>query len=100
MTDFSKWLLGLLKALFQPVWEFLTDLFISLVELVLNAFSALISAIPVPGFATQGLSSLLAAIPADVWFFAGHFRLTECFAVLGVGATFRLTRKFATLFQW
>lgn len=100
MSDFSKWLLELVKALFQPIWDFLTDFFISAVELILQAFAAIVTAIPVPGFATSGLGSLLAAIPSDVWFFAGHFRLGECFAVLGVGATFRLTRKFATLFQW
>lgn len=100
MSDFSKWLLGLVKALFQPVWDFLTDFLIAGVELILQAFAAIITAIPVPSFATSGLGNLLAAIPGDVWFFAGHFRLGECFAVLGVGATFRLTRKFATLFQW
>lgn len=100
MSDFSKWLLGLVKALFEPVWDFLKDFLVEAVDLVLQAVAAIIAAIPVPGFVTSGLGPLLSAIPADVWFFAGHFRLGECFAVLGVGATFRLTRKVATLFQW
>lgn len=100
MSDFSKWLLGLVKALFEPAWDFLKDFLVEAFDLVLQAVAAIIAAIPVPGFITSGLGPLLAAIPADVWFFAGHFRLGECFAVLGVGATFRLTRKVATLFQW
>lgn len=100
MTDFSKWLFGLIKALFEPVWNFLTDLFIATAELVLNALAGLITALPSPGFASSGLGPLLASIPSDVWFFAGNLRIGECFAVLGAGAAFRLTRKIATFFQW
>lgn len=100
MTDFAKWVLDLVKALFLAVWNFVLDAFIAVVDLLLQAFATLIAAIPVPSFASTGLGPLLASIPGDVWFFAGHFRLTECFAVLGLGATFRLTRKVATLFQW
>lgn len=100
MTDFAKWLFDLLKALFQPVWDFLTDLFIAIAEMVLTALAGLIAALPAPGFASSGLGPLLASIPSDVWFFAGNLRIGECFAVLGVGASFRLTRKIATFFQW
>lgn len=100
MSDFAKWLFDLVKAIFIAVWNLVLDLFIEALDLVLDALAAVITAIPVPAFATSGLGPLLAAIPGDVWFFAGHFRLGECFAVLGVGAAFRLTRKVATFFQW
>lgn len=100
MTEFSKWLLDLIKSIFKVAWDFVLDLLIQGFELILQAVAAIIAAIPVPSFITNGLGPLLSSIPGDVWFFAGHFRLTECFAVLGLGATFRLTRKIATLFQW
>lgn len=100
MTKFAEWLLSLIKDVFKAGWNFVLDAFIAVVDLGLQAFATLIAAIPVPTFASSGLGPLLAAIPGDIWFFAGHFRIAECFAVLGVGAAFRLTRKFATLFQW
>ena len=78
----------------------LTEEDVHKLDLILQAVAGIIAAIPVPSFISSGLGPLLGSIPSDVWFFAGHFRLTECFAVLGLGATFRLTRKVATLFQW
>lgn len=100
MTDFANWLLGLIRSILTAIWDLVLDAAINIFDLVLTALATIIAAIPVPGFASAGLGPLLASIPADVWFFAGHFRLTECFAVLGAGATFRLTRKMITLFQW
>lgn len=100
MTDFAKWLFDLIKAIFKTAWDFIIDLLVEGVDLILQAVAGIIAAIPVPSFISSGLGPLLGSIPSDVWFFAGHFRLTECFAVLGLGATFRLTRKVATLFQW
>lgn len=100
MTDFAKWLLGLIKALFQPIGEFLTDLAISILEGILTALGGIIAALPAPSFATAGIQSTLNAIPGDVWFFASHFQIGACFAVLGAGFSFRMLRKAATLFQW
>lgn len=100
MTDLAQWLLGLVKALLTAIWDMILDAAINIFDLVLTALATTIAAIPVPGFASAGLGPLLSSIPGDVWFFAGHFRLTECFAVLGAGATFRLTRKMITFFQW
>ncbi|MDR1996480.1 hypothetical protein [Azonexus sp.] len=100
MSDFANWLLVLIKYLFTAVWDFLVDIVVELVDLILTAFLALISAIPVPSFASGGLGSILAGIPSDVWFFAGNFRLAECFAILGAAMSFRLARKVLTLFQW
>jgi len=100
MSDFSNWLVDLVKSIFSAVWDFIIDIVVSLVESVLHAILSLISAIPVPAFARDGLSSAFSAIPPEVWFFAGHFRLGECFAILGSAVTFRLARKAVTLFQW
>lgn len=100
MTKFAEWLLQLIKDGLKAAWDFITDLVIGLVELLLQAVLALVSAIPVPAFMSTGLNTVLGNIPSDVWFFAGHFKLTECMAILGAAVAFRLARKAVTLGQW
>ena len=100
MTDFANWLLGLVKDVFKAVWDLIADAFINVLELLLQGILAVLSAIPVPAFMSSGLSSAMGQISGDVWFFASHFRLAECLAILGAAVVFRLTRKLVTLFQW
>lgn len=100
MSAFADWLLALVKDIFKAAWDFLSDIFISILELFLQGFLTLITAIPVPSFVTSGLGSALSGIPSDVWYFAGHFKFAQCFAILGAAFTFRLLRKVVTLFQW
>lgn len=101
MTDFAAWIFGLVKALFLAFWDFLQDLFIAILDLLLTALLVVFKALPLPDFLhTGGLQTLFSAIPGDVWFFASHFRLGECMAMFGAAITFRLARKAATLFQW
>lgn len=100
LIDFAKWIIDLVKALFLAVTDFIKDIFVTLAEIVFQALLAIIQAIPVPQFASTGLSSTLAQIPSDVWFFASHLKFTQCFAILSAAFAFRLARKVATLFQW
>lgn len=101
MSEFAKWLLSLVKALLEPIWNWITDLFISLAEMVLTAFAAIIKAIPAPSFlSSNGLGAAFAQIPSEVWYFASHFKFGPCLAVLGAAVAFRLTRKLVTLGQW
>ena len=101
MTKFAEWLLGLIKALFKAVWDFLVDIAIGLLELILQAVVGLIGIIPVPSFMQGGgLQGLFTNLPPDVMYFVGHFKLGECLAILGAAVLFRLTRKALTLFQW
>jgi len=100
MSDFAAWLFQLVKDWLEAFWNFLTDIFISILELLLQAVLALFSAIPVPAFMTGGFSSALSAISPDVWYFASHFKIGQCMAILGAAVAFRLARKALTLFQW
>lgn len=100
MSAFADWLLQLVKDAIKAAWDFITDIFISVLDLVLQAVLALLSALPVPSFMSGGLSSALGQISGDVWYFASHFRISECFAILGAAVAFRLARKALTLFQW
>lgn len=99
MSDFAAWLVGLVKDLLKAVWDIVVDLAIEIVDLVLAALLVVVSALPVPSF-TGGFANALSGISPGVWFFASHFRIGECLAVLGAAFAFRLARKAVTLFQW
>lgn len=100
MRAFADWLLELVKKAFDAAWDFITDIFVSILAAFLDAISTLLGALPVPSFMSGGLSTVLGQISPDVWFFASHFKFSQCFAVLGAAVVFRLTRKVLTLFQW
>lgn len=100
MTELANWLLQLVKDIFTAVWTFISDAFINILELLLQGILAVLTAIPVPSFMSSGLGSAMGQISGDVWYFASHFRLGECLAILGAAVLFRLTRKALTLFQW
>lgn len=104
MSDFATWLFSLVLALFQPAWDFISDLFIALFEIVLLAISQTFSLIVVP--CSMAVNSALSfntqfsKVPSFVWYFAGHLDLSGCFKILSCAIIFVLVRKFATLFQW
>lgn len=101
MSEFAEWLVGLVKEFIKAIWDFFTDIAISIVDGILTALLGLINLIGVPGFmGTGGFQTLFNAIPADVLYFISGFRLGECFAILGAAVAFRLARKAVTLFQW
>lgn len=97
----TGWLFELVIKIFEAVWDLLTDILIFIFDLILSAFAAVITAIPAPSFLSQNsLTSLLGAMGPDVMYFVGAFNLPQCFAILGVGFMFRMTRKIFTLGQW
>lgn len=100
MSKFAEWLVGLVKEAFTALFTLLLDLVIEAFDLLLTALSAIMAAVPLPQFATQGIGSLLANIPPEVWYFAGPLKIGECFAVLGAAFSFRMLRKILTFFQW
>jgi len=100
MTEFANWLLGLVKDFFTAIWDFVADALINALELLLQGIVTVFTAIPVPAFMSSGLGTAMGQISGDVWFFASHFRLGECLAILGAAVVFRLLRKAVTLFQW
>lgn len=104
MSKLAEWFIGLIKALFQPIWDFLVDLVIGLFELFLTALTQAFSLVVVPCFMSVGsalsMSAAFAKIPSFVWFFAGHLDLTGCFKILSCAIIFVFARKLLTLFQW
>lgn len=108
MTDLAKWLLDLVKALFDAIWDFLGDVFIHIVEFVLLAVSKTISLIVLPCFASvtsagsalQGAFNSIAGTAPAIMYFAQYLHLDQCFAMLSCAIIFVFVRKAVTLFQW
>lgn len=103
-----EWLSGLTDwfvVLFQGLWndgvEFLNDFWIGVVQQILSIIANMIVSIPVPSFISNySLGQLILSIPPDVLYFVSYLRLSESFALIGAGVSFRLARKVLTLFQW
>lgn len=93
-------LIGWLRGLWDAFVAFLTDLPVVILDGALSAIAALIEAIPVPAFLQSGLGAYLSGIDPAVLYFLSRSGLTEGFALLGAGLTFRLLRKLFTLGQW
>lgn len=100
LSEFTQWLINLVKSFFDALWNFVVDAFVGIVELIVTALVALVSAIPVPSFMTMGLQSIYGQLDPAIIFFLSASGLPGALALLGLGYSFRLIRKFATLFQW
>ena len=71
-----------------------------MVTMILTAFLGIVQTLTPPAFVAGGLQGIINSIPGSVWYFASHFQLGPCLALIGTAYTFRLARKAATLFQW
>ena len=100
LSEFTAWLLDLVKAAFTALWSFVVDAFIGLVELLVGAIVGLISLIPVPAFLSGGLQSLFGQLDPGIVYLLSASGLPAALAILGTGYAFRLVRKVVTLFQW
>jgi hypothetical protein len=102
MGEFATWLVGLIKTLFLAVWNFIVDIFVNIVELVLVAVHSLISLIPSPSFISQSdwLAQLLSPLPPFALFLVSQLHIPEALAIVGTGVMFNLARKLVTLGQW
>ena len=80
--------------------QFLTELPMKILDGVLDALVALVSAIPAPdGLADKNLGQFIEGIPY-VPYFLDKSGFGECLALIGAGVAFLMVRKVVTLFQW
>ena len=100
LTDFTTWLLALIGSVFTDLWHFVKDAIISVFDLVTQAAVAIISAIPVPGWLSGGLSGLWGNLDGSTQWLLGQAGVPAGLAIIGAGFAFRLTRKLLTLGQW
>ncbi|MCG7563336.1 hypothetical protein [Pseudoalteromonas sp. McH1-42] len=73
---------------------------LELLDLLLQGFRLVFSAVEPPDFITSGLGSVSGAISPDVAYFLSATGFSDALAIVGLGYTFRITRKLLTLFQW
>lgn len=100
LQQFTEWLLALISKLFSGVWDFLTDLFLALLDALLKGVAEIIAAIPVPDFIQGGMQSFFSGVGGDIVYVLGAVGLPQALAIIGAGFGFRITRKLVTLFQW
>lgn len=100
LKDFTEWLLKLIAKLFTAVWDFVSDLFVSILSSVLDAFTALIAAIPMPPWLTGGLGQTFGSMDSGVLYVVSQCGIPAALAIIGAGYAFRILRKIFTLFQW
>lgn len=100
LEDFTKWLLDLITKLFAAVWDFTTDIFVSILGAMLDAFVALIALLPMPAWLTGGLGSVFGSMDSGIVFVVTQCGIPAALAIVGAGYVFRLARKIFTLFQW
>lgn len=91
-----KWL----ESLWTDFIEFVTYIPIELLDLLLTAISSLVTSIPVPDFASNGLSMVVGELPPTVRWAMDQSGFTEALVIIGAGVVFRMLRKIFTLGQW
>ncbi|PJL12859.1 hypothetical protein B9Y72_08725 [Stenotrophomonas maltophilia] len=101
VTAITTWAKEQITSLWADFSDFMTDLQIDFVELVLSFVKAIVYLIPAPDFLSQ-LSFCAMLNSAGPWtaFIAAQLRVGEAIAVLTAALVFRLVRVFLTLFQW
>jgi len=100
LAELTQWLLNLVRSIFAALWDFVTDVVISILELIINAFVGLVSLIPVPDWLSNGLASAWSGMDSGVLYVVTQCGVPAALAIIGGGYAFRLARKFFTLFQW
>lgn len=102
LSSLSAWFVDLVKSIFSALLTFVHDAVLWAFDGFLTALAALIAAIPAPSFLSGGLNvgSMLSGMPAFTLFVLNQLNIAACLAVISAGITFRLIRKFTTLFQW
>jgi hypothetical protein len=100
LAEFTSWLLSLVVRFFSALWDFVTDAFINLLDLLLSALVALFGLIPVPAFMSNGLQSMFSALDPGIIYFANATGVFVGLGMVGAAYVFKLGRKVVTLFQW
>lgn len=100
LKEFTTWLVELVKKVFTAVWDFLSDLFVSILGTVLDAVVAMIASIPLPGWLSGGLGQTFGSMDPGVIYIVTACGIPAALTVIGGGYAFRMLRKIFTLFQW
>ena len=107
LNDLLDWLAEQWQAFIDWCYEVILFILNGLMWLVLQTFERMLEGfrfifamIEPPQFISGGISQFSSAIHADVGYLLGATGFDAALGIIGIGYTFRLTRKVLTLFQW
>lgn len=106
MTDWlhkiSDFFISLIKSFFTALLDFVHDAVVWVLDQILTAIAALITAIPTPTFmqGNNNFGTLLGGLPPFALYVVNQMHIGDGFAIIGSGVIFYLARKLFTLGQW
>lgn len=84
----------------DSLWNMLVDFVKFIFGKILDFFLYLLNLIPFPEFVSNGLNDTFNLMPDSLVYISSRLSFPEALAIFGIGVTFKITRKFLTLFQW
>ena len=107
LNDLIDWFAEQWQAFIDWCYEILVFLLNALMWLTLQTFEKLLEGfryvfamIDPPQFIQSGIGQFTSTISPDIGYLLGATGFSEALGIIGIGYTFRLTRKVLTLFQW
>lgn len=101
LSKLTGWIAYAIQTVFTALITLLKDLVTFVLGVVLGLIKSAIASIGVPSWLTQySMGSVLSQAGSTVGFFMSELQIPLALTLIGLGYTFRLLRKFLTLFQW
>lgn len=101
LGDLTDWLLGIFKQIWDAFVQFVKDIFLFILDFVMQVVTWILSNIPVPDWLTQySLNSILGQAGPTIGWVAHEMQIGQAMTLIAAGYAFRLLRKLLTLFQW
>lgn len=101
LSSISQFFVDLVKSFFGALFDFLHDIAITTLDLLLSGVVSVLSLIPAPSFlANSNINTFLGNLPAFALWGIGQLNLPAAFGILLSGFLFRMARKLLTLGQW
>ncbi|MET3148424.1 hypothetical protein [Xanthomonas phaseoli] len=101
LTDFTTWLLGALKALWDAFAQFMGDLFLVWLQHTLEMIVLVFSMVPEPQFLKgSNLQTLFGAAGGSIGWWISVLQIDSCMAVVASACVFYIIRRVLTLGIW
>ena len=101
LQKITNWFYSLVNAIFDAIVGFFHDIFMWIVNTILDAVAYLIVSIPAPSFLNSiNIGNLINQLPSFALYCVNHAHIPQAMLIVLSGVLFRLARKFFTLGQW
>lgn len=101
LSDITDWIVDAIVSVWNDFVEFVSDMFVFLLNQLSLAVTYVLEKIPVPDFMnTYTLQSLLGGAGSDIAWFITIFKIDIGGTVIGAAIAFYIVRRFVTLGIW